>query len=581
MAKTKKYNAPDNFEKIKSRLIIVSVVFSIYGAGLVARLVFLQILKHEELHAQSEKQYVRTIKINSGRGLIYDRNLNSLATNIEVESVYINPRDIVDKDFTANRLASILGLELKRVARKISSVKSFVWIKRKCNFSEIERLKELDLAGVGFIGESRRFYPKRELGASAIGFVGLDNQGLGGIEHQYHSTLKGISYRKVVERDGRGRLIRTGREADELKAKSRDVVLTLDEVIQFTVERELKKQVQKFNAKSGIAVVMDPNNGEILAMADIPEFNPNNFSAFPSEYYRNKAVTDAFEPGSIFKPIVAAAALESGKVGVNDIFYCENGQFKIGNVVIGEASNHKFGWLTLQNIISKSSNIGAIKVAQKLGKNTFYDYIKDFGFGKKLGIELPGEATGKIRKPHKWTELSLASISFGHEISVTPIQMITAISVIANGGNLIRPRIIRAVIKDGQLVQPVRPLVIRRVISEKTSQQMIEILKAAVKTGTGKKAAVPGFDVAGKTGTAQKMDPETRRYSKTAFMASFIGFVPADDPKLAILVMVDEPKGTYWGGEVAAPAFREIARQVLRYINVPSNQERVFVLDHA
>ncbi len=249
--------------------------------------------------------------------------------------------------------------------------------------------------------------------------------------------------------------------------------------------------------------------------------------------------------------------------------------------MIGEASGHKFGWLTLQNIIAKSSNIGAIKVAQKLGKNTFYDYIKDFGFGKKLGIELPGEAAGIVRRPHKWTALSLASISFGHEISVTPIQMITAMSVIANGGNLIRPKIIRAVIKDGQIDPPARPLVIRRVLSEKTSQQMIGILKTAVKSGTGKKAAAPGFDVAGKTGTAQKMDKETRRYSKTAFVSSFIGFVPADDPKLAILVMVDEPQGTYWGGEVAAPAFREIAKQVLRYLNVPSNQERVFVLDHA
>ncbi len=451
----------------------------------------------------------------------------------------------------------------------------------KSNFSEIEKLKELDLAGVGFIGESKRFYPKRELAASAIGFVGMDNQGLGGIEHQYHSTLKGISYRKVVEKDARGRLIRTGQEADKLRARSRDVVLTLDEVIQFTTERELKKQVQKFHAKSGVAIVMDPNNGEILAMADIPEFNPNNFSAFPSGYYRNKAVTDTYEPGSIFKPIVAAAALESRKADIHDIFYCENGQFKIGSVVIGEASGHKFGWLTLQNIIAKSSNIGAIKLAQKLGKNTFYDYIKNFGFGKKLGIELPGEAAGIVRRPHKWTPLSLASISFGHEISVTPIQMITAMSVIANGGNLIRPKIIRAVIKDSQIDQPTRPLVIKRVLSEKTSQQMIGILKTAVKNGTGKNAEAPGFDVAGKTGTAQKMDKETRRYSKTAFVSSFIGFVPADNPKLAILVMVDEPQGTYWGGEVAAPAFREIAKQVLRYINVPSNQERVFVLDHA
>jgi len=580
MAKTKKYSVPAHFEKIKHRIIIVAVMFSMYGAALVVRLVSLQVFQHEALKAQSEKQYVSRITINSGRGIIFDRNLNTLATNIEVESVYINPSEIEDKNFTANNLASILGLERTAIATSISTKKPFVWIKRKCSFKEIEKLKKLDLPGVGYIGETKRFYPKRELAASVIGFVGLDNQGLGGVEHQFHSVLKGVSYRKVMVKDARGRIVRAGMETDDFQNKSRDVKLTVDEVIQFITERELNKQIQKYNAKGGIAIVMDPNQGEILAMADLPEFNPNNFSSYPEKFYKNKAVTNTYDPGSIFKPIVAAAALDSKIADVEETFFGENGQIKIGNVLIGEASNHKFGWLTLRNIIAKSSNIGIIKIAQKLGEKNLYNYIKEFGFGKKLGIDLPGEAKGKLRSLSKWTPLSLASISFGHEISITPLQMTVAMSAIANGGYLVRPRVVQSLLKNGR-EQYHEPLHIKRVISEQTSRKMISILKTAVQEGTGKKAAIHGFAVAGKTGTAQKLDPETKSYSQTAYVSSFIGFVPADDPKLVILVMVDEPQGVYWGGEVAAPAFKEIGQQVLRYINVPSNEERIFVLDKA
>ena len=580
MAKTKKYSIPEHFEKIKYRMIIVAVVFSMYGTALIVRLVYLQVFQHETLQAQSEKQYVRKIMINTGRGIIYDRNLNALAANIEMESVYVNPGKVENKNITAKSLASILGLDRKSIAKNISTKKHFVWIKRKSSFEEIEKLKKLDLPGVGYISETKRFYPKRELAASIIGFVGLDNQGLGGIEHKFHSVLKGVSYRKVMMKDARGRIVRAGTETAGTQKESQDVKLTMDEVIQFITEKELNKQIQKYNAKGGIAIVMDPNQGEILAMADLPEFNPNNFSSYPEKLYKNKAVANAYDPGSIFKPIVAAAALDSKMADMEEVFYGENGYIKIGNTTIGEASDHKFGWLTLRNIIAKSSNIGIIKVAQKMGKNKLYDYIKDFGFGEKLGIGLPGESRGALRGLSKWTPLSLASISFGHEISITPLQMTTAMCAIANGGNLVHPRIVQAFLKDGE-EQYHKPLKIKRIISEQTSRTMISILKTTVQQGTGKKAAIPGFDVAGKTGTAQKLDPDTKAYSQSAYIASFIGFVPADDPKLVILIMVDEPQGVYWGGEVAAPAFRAIGQQVLRYLNIPSKDERIFVLDKA
>jgi cell division protein FtsI (penicillin-binding protein 3) len=278
---------------------------------------------------------------------------------------------------------------------------------------------------------------------------------------------------------------------------------------------------------------------------------------------------------------VAAAAIQTGAAFPDEIFFCENGSYKVGQTRIGEAADHKFGWLSLENIIAKSSNIGAIKVAEKLGKNNLYSQVRNFGFGDKLGIDLPGETPGQLREPSHWSNLSLSSISFGHEIAVTPIQILAAISAIANGGKLMLPHVTKAVMKNGAVVKTTKPALLKQVISEKTSRQMVEILKTAVARGTGIKAAVDGFEVAGKTGTAQKIDPETQAYSKTDFLASFVGFVPADAPRIAILVMIDEPKNVFWGGEVAAPVFREIARQALRHLHTPSKEERVFILDRA
>ncbi|MFQ5672088.1 MAG: peptidoglycan D,D-transpeptidase FtsI family protein [Nitrospinales bacterium] len=581
MPHAKTYLLPKSRRNFRSRLMLVYSLLSLFAVALFGKLLYLQIFQHEELLAQSEKQYARTVKIFYGRGKIFDRNLNELAANLEVESVYANPQEIPDKAYVASKLATTLKMSRDNVLRKLFSKKNFVWIKRKCDLQETEKLGKLHLAGVGFITEHKRFYPKRELAASVIGFVGVDNQGLAGAEHFYDSILKGGVSREVIKKDARGKSIRIVGKQHEPSSQRADVVLTIDETIQFITEYQLVKQVRRYRAKAGIAVVMNPNTGEIYAMAGVPRYNPNDFSAYPAPSWKNPIIANSYEPGSIFKPFVAAAAIETGVARPNDIFFCENGVYTVGNKRIREADNHKFGWLSMRNIIIKSSNIGTIKVAEKLGKYRLYEFIRKFGFGDKAGIKLPGETAGQLRHVSKWSKLSLASISFGQEIGVTPIQMVTALSAIANGGNLMRPYLTKSIRQNGVVTQSFKPLVIKRVISGNTSRQIVEILKGAVKFGTGARAALPGYEVAGKTGTAQTFDPRTKAYSKSEFISSFAGFVPADAPELAILVMIDGPKNVYWGSIVAAPVFREIAKQALRYLNVPSNEERVFILNKA
>lgn len=581
MAKNSKQITGTFKDGVKSRLKFVSVLLFLFMAALIARLASLQIFQHEALLAKSEKQYVGTVETQFGRGVIYDRNLNELAQNVEVESVYVTPSEIMDRKAAAHVLSVALRLDQDKVYKKLSSKREFVWIKRKCDLEGITKLKQAGLAGIGFLPEQKRFYPKRELAANVLGFVGVDNQGLAGIEHAHQSRLKGATVRQVTERDAKGRSIQPPEGLRDSSRKSYDLVLTLDEVIQFTAEYHLKKQVERFKADSGMAVVMDPHTGEIYAMANVPQFNPNHYRAFPQQVWKNNIVAGSYEPGSIFKPIVAAAALDKGLARPQDIYFCENGRLKIGNAAIGEASDHKFGWMSMRDIIAKSSNIGAIKIAQQVGRKPFYEYIRKFGFGEKSGLSLPGESAGQLKDQKSWTNLSLASISFGHEIAVTPIQMVSAMAAIANGGNLMEPHIIKALIRDGEVVEQLKSKKIRRVISEKASLQMVEILKSVVKNGTGKKAALDGFDVAGKTGTAQKYNMETRSYSSTEFISSFIGFAPADSPRLVILVMIDNPKGLHWGSVVSAPVFQKIAKKALRYLNVPSSKERVFILDRA
>lgn len=581
MRKRSSAKSKDFYSALKIRLIVIFCFFTLFGGGLTARLFFLQIVNNEELALRSAKQYTSSEKIFYGRGTIFDRNQNELAMNIEVESVSIIPSDIENKQRTAELLASHLHVAPKTIRKKLASRKDFEWIKRKCNLQEVEKLRALNLPGVRFISEQKRFYPKRELAANIMGFVGLDNQGLSGIEHHHHSLLKGTTLRRLMEKDARGKYIRSVSLAGKKKSSSHDVVLTIDEVIQFITEHHLKKQVEKFQAESGLAIVMNPFTGEVYAMANVPQFNPNNYLAYPRHQWNNPVVSSSFEPGSIFKPLIAAAAIDSGLAKPRDLFFCENGKIRIGKVDIGEAANHRFGWLSLEDIISKSSNIGAIKIAQQLGEQKLHKYIKKFGFGARTGIDLPGESSGQLKPVSKWSGLSLASISFGHEIGVTPIQMAVAMSVIANGGNLVSPRVTKAILKNDTVEESFEPKVRRRVISEKASRQMVEILKKTVKHGTGIPAAVAGFEAAGKTGTAQQIDPESGTYSKSDYLSSFIGFSPADAPQLVVLVMINKPQGSYWGGEVAGPVFSQISKEVLRYLNVPSKDERVYFLNRA
>ncbi|PIQ99817.1 MAG: penicillin-binding protein [Nitrospinae bacterium CG11_big_fil_rev_8_21_14_0_20_45_15] len=580
MSKKKTASNSDMPESFTSRLGIIFSFFAVFALALCVRLSYLQISQHDILSAQSEKQYQLTVKIDYGRGQILDRNGTPLATNLETESIYASPQIIFDKEKTAQALSKSLGLDLASLRKKISSKKQFVWIKRKCTFAEAENVRQLGLAGINFVMEHKRFYPKRELASSVIGFVGMDNQGLSGVELRHHSYLKGFTQLKIMEKDARGRSVSSFDSANANKG-SRDVRLTIDEVIQFTTELHLREQVEKFHAKSGFAVVMDPYSGEILALANIPGFNPNQYMSYKPSTWTNHVVSSSYEPGSIFKPIVASAILDKGMIQPEETFFCENGSFKFGRTYIREAANHRFGDLSLKEIIAKSSNIGSVKVAQKLGEENFYDYIKRFGFGEKTGVDLPGESGGQLKSLEEWSQRSIASISFGQEIGVTPLQMVSALSAIANGGRLMQPKIAQAIMKDGKEIKVFPSRAIKRAISPKASKKMTDILKSAVKDGTGKNAILEGYDVAGKTGTAQKMDPETKSYSETGYIASFIGFVPAESPRLAILVMIDEPKEKHWGGTVAAPVFHKIAKQVLRYLNVPSSKEQVFILDRA
>jgi len=505
--------------------------------------------------------------------MIYERNWRELAGDIVVDSFYANPPEVRDPHATARALSSALRLDYKKVLKKLRSGRNFVWIKRQVTPGQSVALNGRKLDGIGSIKEYKRFYPKRELASRLIGFSGVDSDGLAGIEHSFNHYLRGGGRWLIVENDAKGRRMRSI-EKKSSRHKRCDIVLTIDETIQHIAEKELGKRIIQTRAKAGVAVVMNPGTGEILAMADYPPFNPNQFSKYSSGNWRNKVVSNAYEPGSTFKAFLASAAIESA-IDPGSMFFCENGKLLVGGVAIHEASFKKYGWLSMVDIIRKSSNIGAIKIAQRLGKRRFHQFIAKFGFGAKTGIDLEGEATGIARGPKEWTPLSLCSMAIGQEISVTPIQMITAISAIANGGFLMKPKVVKGIYRNGKIVKLFEPEIVRRVISRETSRVMTSILRKVVEHGTGRKAGLEGYSIVGKTGTAQEFDKGINAYSKSKYLASFVGYFPAEDPQVAILVMVDEPRTTFWGGSVAAPVFREIARQTARYLNIPSKAGRV------
>jgi cell division protein FtsI (penicillin-binding protein 3) len=436
----------------------------------------------------------------------------------------------------------------------------------------------MGIKGVGAVPEGKRFYPKQELAAHLLGFVGLDDRGLEGVELQYDALLAGKPKWVVRQQDALGRPIFREEVGD---TEGRDLHLTIDEVVQYVAERELEAAVTRSRAAGGSAIVMNPFTGEILALANVPTYNPNAYADFPAPSRRNRAVADFYEPGSAFKIVAGAGALEERLVRPGDRFDGDGGAIEVAGVTIRD--HERFGSITFSEVLAHSSNVGAIKVGMRLGKSLYYNYISGFGFGNLTGIDLPGETPGMIRRPKDWSAVSLASLSIGQELSVSPLQMLVAVSAVANGGTLVRPYVARSVTgADGKAIGEIRPVQLRRVIAEETARTLVGILTGVVTEGTGKEAAVEGFEVAGKTGTSQKLDRATGRYSRHKLVASFVGFVPAGQPRLAIIVVIDEPKILQWGGSIAAPTFREIARESLKHLRIsPANRERLRLAEGA
>lgn len=564
----------DGYRLLRMRIGLVAFFYLFLFVIMILRGYQLQVLKGDELGSRAERQLTRKIELPPVRGKILDRNGEELATNREVNSVYVQPPKIADSDALAEVLAGILGEEKRWIKEKIGARAPFVWIKRSLPVETGRRVADLQLAGVGIVRETRRYYPNMELAGHLIGFAGIDSQGLEGVELEYNDYIKGTSGYFLAERDALGRNIFPAGMNDKDSLSGNNVVLTIDRNIQHIAERELGDAVKEFKAKSGMALVMDPATGEVLAMAVEPAFNPNHFENYGPEFWRNRIVTDTFEPGSTFKIFLAAAAIDSGRAGSKDIFYCENGRFRVYDRYIHDSKNH--GWLSLENILKVSSNIGAYKIAEKTGKEAFYRYISDFGFGSKTGVGLPGEASGFFRSADRISPIGYANLAFGQGISVTAVQLVSAISAVANGGHMMKPYVVKKVVDgSGRTLFSNYPVMIKRVISDYASKEVSSMLKRVISgEGTGIRAALQGYQVAGKTGTSQKYDFKNKKYSREKHISSFIGFIPADDPKLSILVTLDEPKDAYYGGRVAAPIFRRIASQSLAYLNVSPLREK-------
>ncbi|PYQ45379.1 MAG: penicillin-binding protein [Acidobacteria bacterium] len=487
---------------------------------------------------------------------------------MDAESIYAVPQDIEDAAGTATALGRALSLDAgarKELQALLEKTRAFVWVRRKVDPTVARVVRALQLDGVGFLTENRRYYPQRELAAHVIGYVGLDNTGMSGIEYTFENAIRGRAAKVLIRTDARRRALD---HTEKPSTEGHTVVLTIDESIQHVVERELERSVQETGSIAGVAVVMDPRTGEILALANRPTFNPNKFGAYPSSRWRNRAVADAYEPGSMFKIITAAAGLEEKVVDPDEMIDCGHGFLEVAGIRIND---HKvFDQLSFRDVMAKSSDVGVARVAQRLGRDNFNRYLRHFGFGAATGVELPGESGGLLRPLNRWSALSLPTLSFGQEIGVTALQMTAAVAAVANGGYLMKPTIIRQIEdSEGRIVREARPTAVRRVLDPATADRLTDILRGVVLKGTGHRAAIPGYAVAGKTGTAQKVDPGGK-YSMVDHVASFVGFVPASRPALVVLVSLDTPKGpANEGGDVAAPLFARIAEPALRRLAVP------------
>ena len=547
----------------------------------VLRAFHIQILGVRGIRERGARQYVMKIPLVPKRGAILDRTGNELAVSVSTKSLFVQPAKLASTDVAAEILSRRLSRPVSELRRQLSSEKGFLWVKRQMPSSAAEEaVREIREAsgggkghgwgddGVGLVEEPKRFYPNRELASSLLGFTDLDSAGIEGVEKSLDKYLRGERAFLECERDARGRIIAPSSMPVEVNSKGNAVSLTIDRNVQYIAESELKAAAEKYRARGGVALVMRPKTGEILAMASLPTYNPNAPATAIPEARKNHSITDTFEPGSTFKVFTMAAALETGSVKTSEKIFCENGSYRYAGRVLHDA--HPHGWLTVPEVLKYSSNIGASKISERMDPQRFHDMIRSFGFGTKTGIELIGEVSGIMPPRAGFRGISRATVSFGQGISVTPIQMATALSAVVNGGKVMKPYIVKEIRDpEGKTVYRGEPKELRRVLSPSTSEQMRAMMGLVVQEdGTGTAARIKGFLVGGKTGTAQKVEVGTGKYSPNKRISSFIGFLPLQDPELMILVVIDEPKGQVYGGVVAAPAFNQIAVKTAYYLGI-------------
>jgi len=564
-------NRPD---ASRQRVTVVVAILVLWMLIIGVRLVHLQVRQHELLSERARKQQQQSAKQNALRGLILDRNGRELARSLDVDSFVAEPA--VDEKFdpreTAQKLASVLGLDespLRARLEKAKGAKSrFVWLARQVDPEQAAKIREFQLAGVRAIKEPKRYYPNGVLAAHVLGYVGTDDEGLGGIELFQNAALGGEAGKTVFDKDARHRAFKSfAVEAQH----GQSVVLTIDQNIQYQAERAVAAAMEQTRAKSATALVLDPHTGEILALANAPTFDPNAAKKLTDEQRKNGALVNIYEPGSTFKIVAYSAAIEEKLARPTDTIDCQMGSINLLGRTIRDS--HPYGTLTVTEALAKSSNVAAIKLGLRLGKERMYNYMMRFGFGHKTGIELAGETRGVVRRPEKWHPSSMGSVAIGQEVGVTPIQMAAAFATIANDGVRVAPHLVREVRDaNGMVVQSTLPET-HRVVSAETARTLRPMLESVTVNGTAKLAQLDGYTAAGKTGTAQKIDPKTRAYSRTKYVASFVGFAPVENPAVVIVVVIDEPSGSYYGGTVAAPVFQQIAENVLPYLDVAPDTE--------
>jgi cell division protein FtsI (penicillin-binding protein 3) len=552
------------------RLYLLAGIFVLWCAVICFRLVYLQVFRYGSFEQRAQHQQQRTEEVSAKRGIIYDRQGRELAMSITVDSVFAVPTEMPNPASTLSLIARITKQDPRELLARCQAAKTFCWVARKPEPEISARIHSLNLHGIYFQKESKRYYPKNELAAQVLGYVGMDDQGLSGIEREYEDPMHGRTGQMVISVDAHKKWFGSVEKQPE---PGQNVVLTLDEKIQYIAERELEMAMEQTKAIAGTVVVENPHTGEILALANRPTFNPNLSKEITPERLKNHAVSDVYEPGSTFKLVTIAGALEEKVTRPDEVFDCQMGSIVFNGMRIRDSRPH--GLLTVSDVLAESSDVGSIKIGLRLGDDRFYKYIRSFGFGQQTGIELPGETRGLTKPVSRWSKVSIAAISMGQEIGITPLQLAGLVSTMANDGVYVAPRIVAATTQPQSAAQTIafHPVNERRVISPYTAAEMRQMMQGVVLHGTGTKAKLIGYSSAGKTGTGQKVDPATHAYSRTKYVASFAGFAPVNNPAVTIAVVLDSAVGLHQGGQISAPVFNRIAQQVLEYLHTPHDVE--------